>query len=158
MGHFPFLLIKLKFHWAILSKFNIAISVVNGPFFCNMCQWFMSPCYPNYCIYNLNYVVVPNRTTWLITKKAMSHLIWHVFSLKICHLVTVKFWPLFKKYFGGKVPLFLHRPMHSDVTERCGFNFLMLDGSIETVLAGAHPHVHLAQAIMWTTKNNCFLK
>ncbi len=36
MGHFPFLLIKLKFQWAILSKFNIAISVVNRPFYCSM--------------------------------------------------------------------------------------------------------------------------
>ncbi len=38
-GHFPFLLIKLKFQWPILSKFNISISVVNGPFYCSMCQW-----------------------------------------------------------------------------------------------------------------------
>ncbi len=34
MGHFPFLLQKLKFQWGIFSKFNIAISVVNGAFFC----------------------------------------------------------------------------------------------------------------------------
>ncbi len=38
MGHFPFLLIKLKFQWAILSKFNIVILLVNGPFFCSMCR------------------------------------------------------------------------------------------------------------------------
>ncbi len=31
---FHFLSIKLKFQWVILFKFNIAISVVNGPFFC----------------------------------------------------------------------------------------------------------------------------
>ncbi len=31
---FHLLSINLKFQWAILSKFNIAISVVNGPFFC----------------------------------------------------------------------------------------------------------------------------
>ncbi len=31
---FHLLPINLKFQWAILSKFNIAISVVNGPFFC----------------------------------------------------------------------------------------------------------------------------
>ncbi len=34
MGHFPFITNKLKFQWVILSKFNIAISVVNGPLFC----------------------------------------------------------------------------------------------------------------------------
>ncbi len=39
MGHFPFLLIKLKFQWAILSKFNIAISIVSGLIFCSMCRW-----------------------------------------------------------------------------------------------------------------------
>ncbi len=33
MGHFPLISTNLKFQWAILSKFNIAISVVNGPFF-----------------------------------------------------------------------------------------------------------------------------
>ncbi len=38
MGHFPFLLIKVQFQWAILSKLNIAISVVNMPFFCSMCD------------------------------------------------------------------------------------------------------------------------
>ncbi len=31
---FHVLPIKLKSQWAIISKFNIAISVVNGPFFC----------------------------------------------------------------------------------------------------------------------------
>ncbi len=45
MGHFLFLLIKLKFQWAILSQFNIAISAVNGPFFCSP-----APHYPNHCL------------------------------------------------------------------------------------------------------------
>ncbi len=31
---FHLLLINFKFQWAILAKFNIAISFVNGPFFC----------------------------------------------------------------------------------------------------------------------------
>ncbi len=31
---FHLLPINLKFQWAIFFKFNIAISVVNGPFFC----------------------------------------------------------------------------------------------------------------------------
>ncbi len=31
---FHVLSIKMKFQWAILSKFNIAISVVNVKFFC----------------------------------------------------------------------------------------------------------------------------
>ncbi len=35
--------INLKFQWAILSQFNIAISVVNGPFFCWMGLWTMAP-------------------------------------------------------------------------------------------------------------------
>ncbi len=42
------LLIKMKFQWAIISKFNIAYSVVNGPFFCSMCRWPMVPHYPNH--------------------------------------------------------------------------------------------------------------
>ncbi len=36
---FHLLPINLKFEWAILSQFNIAISVVNGPFFCWMGLW-----------------------------------------------------------------------------------------------------------------------
>ncbi len=40
---FHLLLINLKFQWAILSKFNIAIWVVNGPFFCWMAHG--HPCY-----------------------------------------------------------------------------------------------------------------
>ncbi len=31
---FHLLPINMKFQWAVLSKFNIAISVVNGQFFC----------------------------------------------------------------------------------------------------------------------------
>ncbi len=52
MGHFLFFLIKMKFQWAIISKFNIAISVVNGSFFCSMCQCPMAPHYPNHYIFN----------------------------------------------------------------------------------------------------------
>ncbi len=48
MGHFPFLLIKLKFQWAIISQFNIAISVINWPFFWIMCLQPMAPHYPNH--------------------------------------------------------------------------------------------------------------
>ncbi len=48
-GPFSFFTNKIeKFQWAILSKLNIAISVVNGPFFCSMCQWPMTPHYPNH--------------------------------------------------------------------------------------------------------------
>ncbi len=50
MGHFPFFLINLKFQGVILSKFDIAISVVNGPFFCSMCWRPIPPHYPNHCI------------------------------------------------------------------------------------------------------------
>jgi hypothetical protein len=42
-----------KFHWAILYKFNIAISVVNGPFFCWMGLWDYGPWpppHPDHCI------------------------------------------------------------------------------------------------------------
>ena len=50
MGHFPLLPTTLKFQWAILTQFNIGISVVNGPFSFWMGLWPMAPPHPNYCL------------------------------------------------------------------------------------------------------------
>ncbi len=85
---FQFLLIKLKFQWVILYKLNISILVVNGPFFCSICQWPMVPHYPNHCsIYVFHNSLITALTAWYY----YSQIVLGYFDLYLLLFMTIKY-------------------------------------------------------------------